>query len=55
MSIIVNGTNYAPLTETETYDGSSSQETSYTYTPASWDAPPQSCDRAPMRPPCRLM
>jgi hypothetical protein len=37
-SIIVNGTNYAPLTETETYDGSSGQETSYTYTPASGDA-----------------
>jgi hypothetical protein len=31
-STIVNGTNYAPLAETETYDGSSGQETSYTYT-----------------------
>jgi len=31
-SIIVDGTNYAPLTETETYEGSSGQETRYTYT-----------------------
>jgi hypothetical protein len=37
-SIIVDGTNYAPLAETETYDGSSGQETSYTYTAASGDA-----------------
>ena len=37
-SIIVNGTNYAPLTETQTYDGSSGQETGYTYTSASGDA-----------------
>jgi hypothetical protein len=37
-SIIVDGTNYAPLTATETYDGSSGQETSYTYTAASGDA-----------------
>ncbi len=34
-SSVVDGTNYAPLTETETYDGSSGQETSYTYTNAS--------------------
>jgi hypothetical protein len=34
-SVIVNGTNYTPLTETETYDGISGQETSYTYTAAS--------------------
>jgi hypothetical protein len=37
-STIVNGTNYALLTETETYDGSSGQETSYTYTAAGGDA-----------------
>jgi len=37
-SIIVDGTNYALLTETETYDGISGQETSYTYTAASGDA-----------------
>jgi hypothetical protein len=37
-SIIVDGTNYAPLTETETYDDSSGQETSYTYTAAGGDA-----------------
>jgi hypothetical protein len=37
-SSIVNGTNYAPLTETETYDGTSGQETSYTYTAASGNA-----------------
>jgi hypothetical protein len=30
----VDGTNYAPLTETETYDGTSGQETGYTYTDA---------------------
>jgi hypothetical protein len=36
-STIVDGTNYTPLTETETYDGSSGQETSYTYTAASGD------------------
>jgi hypothetical protein len=30
----VNGTSYGALTETETYDGSSGQETSYTYTAA---------------------
>jgi hypothetical protein len=36
-STIVDGTNYAPLAETETYDGSSGQETSYTYTAASGD------------------
>jgi hypothetical protein len=34
-SSIVNGTNYAALTETETYDGKSGQETSYLYTAAS--------------------
>ncbi len=34
-SSVVDGTNYAPLTETETHDGSSGQETSYTYTNAS--------------------
>jgi hypothetical protein len=37
-SDIVDGTNYTPLTETETYDGSSGQETSYTYTAAGGDA-----------------
>jgi hypothetical protein len=37
-SIIVDGTNYAPLTETETYGGSSGQETGYTYTAASGNA-----------------
>jgi len=37
-SSIVDGTNYSPLTETETYDGSSGQETSYTYTAASGNA-----------------
>jgi hypothetical protein len=34
-STVVNGTNYTPLTETETYDGTSGQETSYTYTAVS--------------------
>jgi hypothetical protein len=34
-STVVNGTNYTPLAETETYDGTSGQETSYTYTAAS--------------------
>jgi hypothetical protein len=33
-STIVNGTNYAPIAETEVYDGSSGEETSYTYTAA---------------------
>ncbi len=37
-SAVVDGTNYAPLTETETYDSSSGQETSYTYTDAGGDA-----------------
>ena len=36
-SIIVDGTNYTPLTETETYDGVSGQETRYTYTATSGD------------------
>jgi hypothetical protein len=39
------GTNYAPLSETETYDGSSGQETSYTYTAASGD--PVTCTYNP--------
>jgi hypothetical protein len=37
-STIVDGTNYAPLTETETYAAGSGQETSYTYTDAAGDA-----------------
>ena len=37
-SIVVDGTNYAPLTEIEIYDGSNGQETSYTSTAASGDA-----------------
>jgi hypothetical protein len=41
----VNGTNYAPLTETETYDGSSGQETRYTYTAAGGD--PVTCTYDP--------
>jgi hypothetical protein len=36
--IYTNGTNYEPLTETEIYDGSSGQETSYTYTDAGGNA-----------------
>jgi hypothetical protein len=44
-SAIVNGTNYAPLTETETYDGTSGQETSYTYTAASGE--PTTCTYDP--------
>jgi len=40
-SAIVNGTNYTPLTETETYDGASGQETSYSYTAVSGE--PTTC------------
>jgi hypothetical protein len=43
--VIVNGTNYTPLTETETYDGSSGQETSYTYTTAGGE--PTTCTYDP--------